>query len=102
MVLSHFKISLDADIDLEDIYDYTFDNFGEKQAIKYLLELETLFSLLVENPLIGKVRSEIKVGLFSFPKDSHIIFYRIMTGNIRIVRVLHGSKDLPKLFENEF
>lgn len=28
--------------------------------------------------------------------NSHIIFYRICTDHIRIVRVLHGSRDLPQ------
>jgi len=32
-----------ADKDLEDIFDYTFDEFGFDQAEKYLLEIEEIF-----------------------------------------------------------
>ncbi len=87
-----------ADKDLEDIFDYTLDEFGFDQAEKYLLEIEEIFQNLIVNPQIGKKRDEIKKGLYSFPKDNHIIFYRILDNHIRIVRVLHGSRDIPKYF----
>ena len=87
-----------ADKDLEDIFDYTFNEFGFDQAEKYLLEIEEIFQNLILNPQIGKKRDEIKQGLYSFPKDNHIIFYRILVNHIRIVRVLHGSRDIPKYF----
>ena len=87
-----------ADKDLEDIFDYTFDEFGFDQAEKYLLEIEEIFQNLIINPQIGKKRDEIKQGLYSFPKDNHIIFYRILDNHIRIVRVLHGRRDVPKYF----
>lgn len=35
-----YKKTLRAERDLKDIYQYTFRNFGETQANKYLLELE--------------------------------------------------------------
>ena len=87
-----------ADKDLEDIFDYTFDEFGFDQAEKYLLEIEGVFQNLIVNPQLGKKREEIKQDLYSFPKDNHIIFYRILDNHIRIVRVLHGSRDIPKYF----
>ncbi|MDX9789405.1 MAG: type II toxin-antitoxin system RelE/ParE family toxin [Candidatus Kapabacteria bacterium] len=47
---------------------------------------------------MGGTRNEIKESLYSFPKDNHIIFYRILDDHIRIVRVLHGSRDIPEHF----
>lgn len=93
-----YVLSEIADKDLEDIFDYTLDEFGFDQAEKYLLEIEEIFQNLIINPQIGKKRDEIKQGLYSFPKDNHIIFYRILDNHIRIVRVLHGSRDIPKYF----
>lgn len=87
-----------ADKDLEDIFDHTLDKFGFEQAEKYLLEIEEVFQNLIVNPQLGKKRDEIKQGLYSFPKDNHVIFYRILDHHIRIVRVLHGSRDIPKYF----
>ncbi len=93
-----YILSEAADKDLEDIFGYTFEDFGFDQAEKYLLEIEEIFQNLILNPHLGKSRNEIKKGLYSFPKDNHIIFYRILDNHIRIVRVLHGSRDVPKYF----
>ena len=93
-----YVLSEIADEDLEDIFDYTTTEFGLEQAEKYLNEIEDVFQNLLLNPELGKTRNEIKEGLYSFPKDNHIIFYRILENNIRIVRALHGSRDIPKYF----
>ena len=85
-----------ADEDLEDIFDYTMNEF--EQAEKYLTEIEDVFQSLLKNPELRKTRNEIKIGLYSFPKDHHLIFYRILNNHIRIVRVLHGSRDIPRYF----
>lgn len=93
-----YLLSEIADKDLEEIFDYSINKFGFDQAEKYLLEIENIFQNLVLNPYSGKKRDEIKQGLYSFPKDNHVIFYRILDKQIRIVRILHGSKDLPNYF----
>ncbi|WP_379968577.1 type II toxin-antitoxin system RelE/ParE family toxin [Epilithonimonas sp. UC225_85] len=87
-----------ADEDLEGIFDYTMTEFGFEQAEKYLTEIEEVFQSLLINPELGKKRNEIKQGLYSVLKHNHIIFYRILETHIRIVRVLHGSRDIPKYF----
>ncbi|KQR91956.1 hypothetical protein ASG01_13220 [Chryseobacterium sp. Leaf180] len=95
----HFYIlSEAADHDLEDIFDFTEENFGFAQAEKYLLEIEERIQQLCIHPELGKRREEIKENLYSFPKDNHVIFYRIFADHLRIVRILHGSKDLPVHF----
>lgn len=87
-----------ADEDLVNIFDYTMDEFGFDQAEKYLFEIDDIFQNLIINPQLGKTRNEIKQGLHSFPKDNHVIFYRISEDHIRIVRILHGSRDIPNYF----
>ncbi|MBI1286224.1 MAG: type II toxin-antitoxin system RelE/ParE family toxin [Flavobacteriales bacterium] len=94
----HFEISLPADEDLEEIFIYTEEEFGTDQAVEYLTELDTVFYQLVGNPELGRERNEIKKGLRSFPSGSHVVFYRILADHVRIVRVLHGSRDLPRHF----
>ncbi len=95
-----YILSEAADKDLEDIFDYTVEEFGFDQAEKYLLEMEEIFQKLILNPQLGKKRDEIKKDLYSLPKDNHIIFYRILDSHIRIVKLLHGSRELPKYFNN--
>ena len=94
--LNSYELSAEADKDLEEIYDYTEAEFGENQAIKYLLGLDELFSFLSVHPKAGRTRNEIRTGLRSSSYVSHIVFYRCFEHNIRIVRVLHSSRDIPK------
>ena len=98
MTKRDYILSESADKDLEDIFDYTEVQFGFDQAEKYLIEIENVFQNLVKNPESGRKRDEIKEGLYSFPKDNHVIFYRNLDSHIRIVRVLHGRRDIPKYF----
>ena len=93
-----YVLSEKADADLEEISDYTCEEFGFNQAEKYLLEIESVFYFLFKNPFSGRNRTEIKEGLYSFPKDNHVIFYRIFSDHIRIIRVIYGSRNLPNSF----
>jgi len=94
--MNHYVLSHKTEEDIEDIYNYGIYRFGKDQALGYLIALQSYLQILVKNPEVGKQRDEIKKGLYSFPYESHIIFYRIFKNHIRTVRILHGSRDLKK------
>ncbi len=87
-----------AEHDASDIYDYTQETHGTRQAETYLAGLETTLGSLVEQPNLGRERPEIREGLRSFIYEQHTIFYRIMSDHLRIVRVLHSRRDMPRHF----
>ena len=93
-----YELSQEADKDLDEIFDYTEAEFGFDQAVAYINQFDVIFGKLLDNPEIGKKRDEIKPGLRSFPKAEHIVFYRILKDRLRIVRVLHVSRDLSRFF----
>ncbi len=93
-------LSQEADEDLVSIYDYTCEQFGQDQAVNYLTDLDRLLDDLCINPEMGRERMDIREGLRSMVYESHVIFYRIMADHIRIVRVLHGSRDIPKFLDH--
>ncbi len=97
--MDQYILSQKSHEDIDDIYDFGVDKFGEDQALEYLMGLRTHFLFLLKNPQIGKKRDEIKEGLFSFPYVSHIVFYRVFDDYIRIVRVLHGSRDFKNFLK---
>jgi|SRR5690606_16010055 len=98
MANSHmaYELSLEADKDLEDIFDYTVEKFGFDQAIMYVSSFEDTFESLCSNPKSGRERPEIREELRSIVKESHVVFYRILRSKIRIIRVLHSSRDVIK------
>lgn len=97
-VFTDYVLSGEADQDVSDIFDYSVRMFGVSQAADYLLSLDACFQSLIENPDLGRERNEIRPGLRSLPLGSHVVFYRIEESFLRIVRVLHGSRDLPRYF----
>jgi len=96
--ITFYELSSNADQDVCDIFDYTEAKFRLDQAVTYVSALNDCFYQLVENPELGHKRREIREELRSIPSGSHIVFYRIFKNHTRIVRILHGSRDLPKYF----
>ncbi|NEN23273.1 type II toxin-antitoxin system RelE/ParE family toxin [Cryomorpha ignava] len=95
-ILNSYILSNKADSDLDEIFDYTFDEHGFNQAVKYLSDLESLFWQLVKNPKLGRERRDLKNEILSITEQGHTVFYRIHQDYILIVRVLHGNKDIPR------
>jgi toxin ParE1/3/4 len=93
-----YVISPEAQIDLQDIFDFTVVEWGEVQAEKYLYELYSVFERLVTFPMMGRARPKLVEDLRSFPLGAHIIFYLIWEDQIAIARVLHASRDVESLF----
>ena len=89
-----YELSQEADNDLSQIYDYTIEKFGTSQAIEYLTSFEQVFQSLCSNPKLGRKRDEIRKRVRSFSNESHVVFYTILEDRIRIIRVLHASRDI--------
>ena len=82
-----------AEHDLERIIDFTVKHWGRTQAIEYIDALEELAQMLADNPDIGIARDKLSAGLFSFPYQSHLLYYMKNTHGVTIIRVLHASMD---------
>jgi toxin ParE1/3/4 len=91
-----YKLTPEAENDLIEIYLYGFQNFGEAQAENYFSELEEVFRMLGETPLICRERLEFSPPVRIHPHGRHLIVYVIDTDRILIVRVLHHSMDVPQ------
>ncbi len=46
-------------------------------------------------------RPELGEGIRSFPSGNYVIFYRTVEGGIEIMRVLHGARDIEKIFAQD-
>jgi len=74
------------------IWLYGCWNFGEPQADRYALKINTLFSSLQVNNL-GRRRIDYGRDFYSIIHSEHIIIYRVEPEQIIIVRILHHSQD---------
>ena len=90
-----FHLSNKAVEDLTAIWEYTHDEWSEKQADNYYNFILKTCKELAENPKAGKRYLEIKAELFGYLANKHIIFYQVISKTeIEVVRILHGSMDL--------
>jgi len=96
----------EADQDLVEITLYTATSQGSIEAARaFVWMLKDKFMLLVENPDLGRVRDEITGlrttsthPLRSFPVNKYVVFYEPMENGVRILRVLHASRDITDIF----
>lgn len=65
--MGSYKLTVKADLDIDDIWEYTNSQWGENQASKYLSQLEERFIALAENPNIGKQRYELTESPIELP-----------------------------------
>jgi toxin ParE1/3/4 len=86
-----------AQSDLAEIWNYIADA-DEMGADAFIDTIDLKFQALRERPNMGRARDELAEGLRSFPVGRYVIFYRILSEGIEIVRVLHGARDLAPIF----
>ena len=93
------RFSHTAEQQLEEIWIYTLSEWSENQANRYVSEIEDAFKCLLDNPLIGKARPEIDIGLRSFAVQKHIVYYRVCETFIEIIGILHCHMDVANFFD---
>jgi toxin ParE1/3/4 len=92
----NYKISNEAQNDLENIWLYTFETWSIEQADRYIELIIDEIEYLSEKPNTGKDYSEVRKGYFRSKVKSHFIFYRINSKEelIEIIRILHQQMDI--------
>ncbi|MGO4439601.1 type II toxin-antitoxin system RelE/ParE family toxin [Rhizobium sp. RAF56] len=86
--------------DLEEIGDYIHAD-NATAAFRFIRELRERCSRLADAPRGGAPRPEIWVGLRSVPFGRYVIFYTLAGDEVRIERILHGSRDIGTVFTDD-
>jgi toxin ParE1/3/4 len=117
-----WELAPEAVEDLAEVIEWTQREFGEDATSRYeALLLQALMDLADDPWRPGsRARTEVDAGeLYSYPLSSsrrrsrgakvhrprHLLLYRIKPGLVRILRILHDSRDvgrhLPDAFRSE-
>jgi toxin ParE1/3/4 len=86
-----------AQQDLEGILDY-LDAQGTDAADRFAVKFDQACDLYAEHPEIGASVTEYAANLRHFIVWNYAIFYRPMADGIELIRIIHGARDIPKLF----
>ncbi|BDW97639.1 plasmid stabilization protein ParE [Thalassospira tepidiphila] len=91
--MANYILSQKADEDLEGIYIYSHESFGEEQAIAYFLSLRDCLNNLASSPHIGRDVSFLHPGMHCHHHKRHMVYYLIEGDGVLVVRVLHDAMD---------
>lgn len=88
--MSGYRLSREADRDIEDLARFTADRWGFAQAETYLVGLHEAFEALATFPELGRRVDHLRAGYRRLERGSHSIYYVVSAEGVTIVRVLHG------------
>lgn len=93
--MAKYHLTNKAITDLTEIWNYTFDEWSEKQADIYYFLLLDSCQEIAKNPKSGKKYDIVADNLLGYRSNLHIIFYKILSEyEIEVVRILHSRMDL--------
>lgn len=87
----------EAETDLLEIWWYIAQD-SPHNADKFLDRLQESFFALAGFPQMGNSRDELITGLRSHSVGNYLVFYFPLEDGIDIVRILHGARDIERLF----
>ena len=100
--MAKYALTKKAVQDLKQIWNYTYDNWSEKQADKYINQLLKHCTKISKHPQLGRSYEKIYPVLRGSKINKHIIFYRELDKKeIEVVRILHQRMDLKTKFINK-
>jgi toxin ParE1/3/4 len=93
-----YRLSPQADADLEDIAFYVYLESGSVEIAERVIQsIAERFDLLDAYPRAGRSRDDLRLGIRGFPVGDYVVLYRVEGADVAIVRVVRGSRDLEAL-----
>ena len=84
--------------ELQEIGEYIAKN-NLSAALSVVAKLQKRCQDAADHPAIGHKRNELQPGLRSLAEGDYIIFYRSLDSGIEITKIVHGKRDIQKLFK---
>jgi len=88
--------------DLRSLERYLRTEAGDLVADRFIRDIVAKVDSLRDMPTRQRLRIELRTELRAVSVGSHMIFYRTDSNTVRILHVLHGSRNITaKLFPGE-
>jgi plasmid stabilization system protein ParE len=93
-----YRLSPTADEQIQGIWIYTADHWGEAQADTYVKGLFAWFDTLHANKHLWRlVPHDFLAGAFFAKYQKHFVFFReLPSGRLGILAVLHEARNIPR------
>jgi toxin ParE1/3/4 len=87
------RLTIEAELDLADIFVLGNARFGRRQAEKYLSSLQGVFTLIGTQPRMASERMVAGRSVRAHPFGAHVILYELDDLGILILRVRDARED---------
>lgn len=67
-------------------------------ALRFYDEVDRLLSLIARHPRMGEAVDHLGPGVRRHTLGNYLLFYRLCGDGIEVIRVLHGARDIDRLF----
>ncbi|MEO0439161.1 MAG: type II toxin-antitoxin system RelE/ParE family toxin [Pseudomonadota bacterium] len=94
--MSSYRLTPAAQRDLDDIWDYTAERWGRRQAVVYVSLLRSAIERCAAGHYPSRSIEHIKAGYHRANAGSHAIIFRWVADDVEMVRVLHGRRDFNR------
>jgi toxin ParE1/3/4 len=92
--MANIRLTHRALSDLQDIYDFSINEWGKNTAEKYLEGIQGIFELLKDNPDILINKPQISNRYKAYQIKSHWLICDILGDDIYILTIKHISMNL--------
>lgn len=94
--MAEYRLSPAAQDDLDGIFDYTAQQWGFEQAIRYTQAIADACARLAAAPLQSRDCGHIRPTYRCAAVGRHMLYFRVEDYGIAIVRILHVRMDAPR------
>jgi len=94
--MAEYRLTPAAESDLETIWTHTLERWGVEQANRYTDIMTAALAELAQAPMTSAACDQIRSGYRRKSVERHLIYFRITTYGIAVVRILHDRMDAPR------
>jgi toxin ParE1/3/4 len=91
--MAEYRLSKKAQRDLDAIFDYTVEQWGLEQALRYTDTIEAGCIALANAPQLAQSCAHIRPGYRRRGAGHHMIYFKTTSYGIAIIRILHQRMD---------
>ncbi len=93
--MKKIRLSPAAQNDLDEIWDYSNENWGARKAQEYVEAIrDTLTAIAAGTRRTTPV--SVREGYFKCAAGSHLVFYRMNDISLDVIRILHSRMDVER------
>lgn len=93
--MGRYVLSPSAQEDLDDIWDFSVEQWGDDRAERYVRALWAGIRIVADDTRRGHP-FDLRDGYFRYSVEKHVLFFKLMPDGVDIIRILHQSMDFER------